>query len=145
VDSTNHKGVYEIQIDNSRFAVSGAKSLLVSIGGALGICDCDVVIPLTSVNPYVGTNFGLSCLPSANPGTSSGLPLVGSQIPNANAAASGGLPTVGTGSGQLNPSSGAMPVSGTVTVGTNNDKMGYTLDLTQPVPTSNPRRRWVMP
>ena len=82
VDSTNHKGVYELQIADARFGVSGAKSLLVSIA-ASGACDCDAVIPLTAVNPYVGTNFGLSCLPSAGAGANNGLPLVGSQIPNA--------------------------------------------------------------
>lgn len=80
-------------------------------------------------------------------------------LPTAAPAASGGLPTVGSGGGQLNPSGGAVPVSGTVTlaatthagaviptvtsvanavtVGTNNDKAGYRLDLTQAVPASN--------
>jgi hypothetical protein len=58
----------------------------------------------------------------------------------ANAAACSGLPTLGTGSGQLNPSSGAVPISGTVTVGTNNDKSGYTLDLTQAGPTLDTAR-----
>lgn len=53
VDSTNHKGVYEIQIADARFAVSGAKSLLISILGATNAAECDVVIPLTTVNPYV--------------------------------------------------------------------------------------------
>jgi predicted small secreted protein len=73
-------------------------------------------------------------------------------LPTASPAAAGGLPTVGTGSGQLNPSGGSMPVSGTVvlaaathtgaviptvtavtngvTVGTNNDKTGYQLAAT---------------
>ena len=58
-------------------------------------------------------------------------------LPIAAPAAAGGLPTIGTGSGQISPSGGAMPVAGTVVVGTNHDKSGYTLDLTQPVPTSN--------
>jgi hypothetical protein len=31
VDATNHPGVYELQLENARFAVSGAKSLLVSV------------------------------------------------------------------------------------------------------------------
>ena len=115
VDATNHKGVYEIQLADARFAVAGAKSLLVSIAGASGACDCDVVIPLTSVNPYIGTNFGLSCLPTAAAGANTGLPVVGTQVPNATAAAAGGLLVVGTGSGAINPSSGAVPVSGDLT------------------------------
>lgn len=36
-------------------------------------------------------------------------------LPDAAAAAAGGLPTVGTGSGQVNPSGGAVPVSGDLT------------------------------
>ncbi len=55
VDSTNHKGVYEIQIDNARYAVSNAKSLLISILGATNAAECDVVIPLTVINPYAST------------------------------------------------------------------------------------------
>jgi len=52
VDSTNHKGVYEIQLANARFAVSNAKSLLVSILGATDAAECDVLIPLTDTDPY---------------------------------------------------------------------------------------------
>ena len=43
-------------------------------------------------------------------------------LPTASPAASGGLPTVGSGSGQLNPSGGAMPVS---------DKTGFSLATPQ--------------
>lgn len=53
VDSTNHKGVYEIQIADARFAVSGAKSLLVSILGATNLAQSDFVIQLQSDDPYV--------------------------------------------------------------------------------------------
>lgn len=52
VDATNHKGVYEIQIADARFAVSSAKSLLISIAGASGAAECDAVIPLTEIDPY---------------------------------------------------------------------------------------------
>ena len=57
VDATNHPGIYEIQLANARFAVSNAKSLLVSITGATNAADCDVTIPLRTVNPY-GAVFG---------------------------------------------------------------------------------------
>lgn len=93
VDATNHPGIYEVQIANARFAVAGAKSLLVSITGATNAADCDVVIPLRTVNPY-NSNFGLAGL-------------AGLTAPTA-----GALPTVGTGSGQVNPDgTGAVPIA----------------------------------
>lgn len=46
VDATNHKGVYEVQLADARFAVSSAKSLLVSISGATNAAETDAVIPL---------------------------------------------------------------------------------------------------
>lgn len=52
VDATNHKGIYEIQFDNTRYAVSGAKSLTVSLAGAANLAECDFVIPLTQFDPY---------------------------------------------------------------------------------------------
>jgi hypothetical protein len=64
VDSTNHKGVYEIQIADARYAVSSAKSLLVSISGASGAAETDVVIPLVDLDPYDAQRAGLAALPS---------------------------------------------------------------------------------
>ncbi len=64
VDDTNNPGIYEIQIADARFAVSSAKSLLVSISGVTGMSDCDVVIPLRSVNPYDGVHGGMTALPN---------------------------------------------------------------------------------
>jgi hypothetical protein len=55
VDSTNHKGVYEVQLADARFAVAGAKSLLVSISGASGAAETDCVIPLVDLDPYNAT------------------------------------------------------------------------------------------
>lgn len=55
VDATNHKGVYEIHLADARFAVSNAKSLLVSISGATNAAETDVVIPLVDLDPYSGT------------------------------------------------------------------------------------------
>ena len=108
VDATNHKGVYEIQIADARFAVSGAKFLLVSISGATNCAETDIAIPLRDLDPYDAVRGGLTALP------------------NAAAEASGGLITRGTGTGQLSVSSGA------VTVGTNNDKTGYSLTQSFP-------------
>ena len=52
VDSTNHKGVYEIQLADARFSVSNAKSLLVSVLGATNAAETDVVIPLRDLDPF---------------------------------------------------------------------------------------------
>lgn len=53
VDGTNHPGLYEIQLPNTRFAVSGAKEITFSIHGAANLAQCDFRIPLRTVNPYV--------------------------------------------------------------------------------------------
>lgn len=50
VDSTNHKGVYEIHLADARFAVSGARSLLVSVLGATNLAQCDFVVQLDNLN-----------------------------------------------------------------------------------------------
>jgi len=55
VDSTNHPGVYEIQIADARFAVSNAKFLLISISGATNVAETDCVIPLVDLDPYATT------------------------------------------------------------------------------------------
>lgn len=52
VDATNHKGVYEIHLADARYAVSSAKSLLVSVSGATNAAETDVVIPLRDLDPY---------------------------------------------------------------------------------------------
>lgn len=52
VDATNHKGVYEIQIADARFAVASTKSIVVSISGATNAAECDVTIPLVDLDPY---------------------------------------------------------------------------------------------
>lgn len=88
VDATNHKGVYELQIADARYAVSSAKSLLVSLSGAANAAETDVVIPLRDLDPYDAVRAGLTALPAAV------------------AAASGGLPTFGTGTGQINLTGG---------------------------------------
>lgn len=59
VDATNLPGTYEVQIADARFAVSSAKFLQVTLSGVTGMCDCDVMVPLRTVNPYA-TNFGLT-------------------------------------------------------------------------------------
>jgi len=76
VSSAYNPGIYEIQLADARLAISGAKSLLVSISGAFGGAECDAVIPLTDLNPYDAARAGLSALPTAAAGASGGLPTV---------------------------------------------------------------------
>ena len=64
ISSSNNPGIYEIQLANARYAVSGAKSLIISITGVSGMADCDVVIPLLATNPYDGVHGGMSALPN---------------------------------------------------------------------------------
>jgi len=75
VDATNHKGVYEIHIADARYAVSSAKSLLVSISGATDAAECDALIPLTQVDPYDSVRAGLTSLPNAAADAAGGLPI----------------------------------------------------------------------
>jgi hypothetical protein len=51
VDSTNHKGVYEIQIANARFA--STNSLIVSISGATNLAQCDIEIDCRDRNASI--------------------------------------------------------------------------------------------
>lgn len=53
VDATNHPGLYELHLADARFAVSGAKALLVSISGATNLAECDFLVELTTVDPFV--------------------------------------------------------------------------------------------
>jgi hypothetical protein len=88
VDATNHKGLYEIQIADARFAVASARSLIVTISGATNAVQVDLEIDLdaeVSVTKWNGV-----ALATTNP------------LPNAAAEAVGGLFTRGTGAGQIN-------------------------------------------
>jgi hypothetical protein len=88
LDATNHPGIYEVQIADARFAVSSAKSLLVSLGGATNLAQCDVVVPLRSVDPYDAVRFGMTALPAVASGNA------------------GAVIASGTGTGQLSVSGG---------------------------------------
>jgi hypothetical protein len=126
VSSTNHPGIYELQIDNARFAVANAKSLLISITGATNAADCHVCIPLRSVNPYDATRFGMSALP------------------NTSCTTNASLLTSGTGTDQISVSAGKVLLQATQTgvtiptvttvgsVTTVSDKTGYSLATAPP-------------
>jgi hypothetical protein len=126
VDSTNHKGVYELQIADARFAVSSAKSLLISISGATGAAETDAVVPLTDLNPYDAVRAGLTALPNAAAGASTGLPLsvdasgrvdvlkINGTSQTARDIGASVLLSSGTGTGQVSLSSGAVKTQSAV-------------------------------
>lgn len=59
VDATNHKGLYELQFADARFAVANARSLTISISGAANLAEADFVVQLQRDDPYTAkpTNF----------------------------------------------------------------------------------------
>ncbi len=85
VDATNHPGIYEIQIADARFAVSSARSLIISLPpvSGLGTGAVRAEIQLEAVDNQDAVRSGLTALP------------------NAAAEAAGGLYTRGSGAGQI--------------------------------------------
>jgi hypothetical protein len=81
VDSTNHKGVYELHFADARFAISGAKHLLVSLLGATNLQQTDFVIDLfagADIRYTGGTAYTSGAIPAAAAGASGGLLISGS-------------------------------------------------------------------
>jgi hypothetical protein len=64
VDPINHPGIYEIQLVNARYAVIGAKSLILTILSipAANFPQVDVVIPLRQDDPYLAKPFNFNLL-----------------------------------------------------------------------------------
>lgn len=73
VDATNHPGVYEIHLADARYAVTSAKSLIVSISGATGAANSDAVVPLLDMDPYDVVRGGMTALPNAAAAAAGGL------------------------------------------------------------------------
>jgi hypothetical protein len=121
VDSINMVGWYELHLPNAVLA-AGAKSVGVHLQGAAGMVPLPLEIELTAINNQDGLRMGLTALPAAAAGSAGGLPTVDSN--------NSVLVQSGTGSGQISLS------NGTVTVGTNNDKNGYSLASSQSFSTS---------
>lgn len=84
VDDTASPGDYEFQFADARYAVSGAKMLMVNVSGAAGLLDKVFHIQLTAANTFDDAVRGGY-----------------TALPNANAEAAGGLFTRGTGAGQI--------------------------------------------
>lgn len=73
VDSTNHPGLYEIQIADARWAVSNARSLIVTVLGASGAAPVHAEVQLVAVDPLDAVRFGQTALPNANAAAVGGL------------------------------------------------------------------------
>jgi len=65
VDASNHPGLYEFQFEDSRFAVSGAKRLVISVSGAGNLLSADYEIRLTAFDPDDAAGLGLSRVDAA--------------------------------------------------------------------------------
>lgn len=123
VDSTNHKGIYEIQIADARFAVSSAKSLLISIVGATNLAQCDYLVPLVVDDPYVAkltsaslpTNFSSFSIDGS--GRVDVAKIAGAAQTARDLGASV-LISSGTGTGQLSVTSGVIDANATKWAGT---------------------------
>lgn len=93
VDDTNMPGLYEVCLPNNVFK-TGVNHAVVMIKGT-GIAPVLLEYDLVAYDPLVGTNLGLSALPTANHSTS------------------GGLLTYGTGNGQIDATTGYVPANTT--------------------------------
>ncbi len=65
VSATNHPGLYEIQILDSRFSVANAQSMVISISGVTNMRQVDYEIILEQVDRQDATSFGLSRIDAA--------------------------------------------------------------------------------
>jgi len=52
LDATNHKGIYEFQFADARFAVANSKSMIVSVLGATNLQQADFLIQLQTLDPH---------------------------------------------------------------------------------------------
>ncbi len=126
VDSTNHKGVYELQLADARFAVSNAKSVLVSVAGATNMAQADFVVQLQSDDPFVAkpANFAVTSIDASGrvdigkivgAAVDTTLPQIGTRLVNIGASA------VDTTASQLgvrvNNAAGVAWASGAITSG----------------------------
>ncbi len=146
VDATNFPGVYEIGIPNAALASGNCTHIF--LRGATNMAPCPIEIELDAVDYQDNVRFGLTSLPNVASGSAGALLTSGSGT--AQLATSGGLVTLAgvTHTGAVIPTvtdvttktgysltqafpanfaSMALSVGGSVTVGTNSDKAGYSL------------------
>lgn len=117
VDATNHKGLYELQIADARFAVSSAKSIIISILGATNLAQTDLIVRLVSDDPYVAKPTNSSLLSIDASGRVDVIKIAGTTQTARDIGASVLLST-GTGTGQLDFTSGVVKSNVTQLLGT---------------------------
>lgn len=135
IDGTNMPGAYQLGIPDAAIA-SGAKSVLVMLKGATNMAPCLLEIELTATDNQDATRGGMTALPNANAEASGGLYTRGSGAGQINQSNNGEvdvnthrvsgttqtardlgasvLLSVGTGTGQVNLSTGAVPITSNV-------------------------------
>lgn len=126
VDSTNHPGLYELQIADARYSVSNAKYLDITITLSGTIIPQRLRVRLAKFDLDDSVRAGLTALPNANAGASTGLPLsvdssgrvdvlkINGTSQTARDIGASVLLSSGTGTGQVDLSSGQVKVqSGT--------------------------------
>lgn len=119
VDATNHKGLYEIQVADARFAVSNAKSLIVSISGATNLAQCDLLVRLTDADPYDAVRQGMTALPNVASGSAGAIITSGTGTAQLSVSSGQVILQTGTGTGQLDFTSGVVKANVTQFGGTN--------------------------
>lgn len=62
VDAGDHPGLYEIQLPNARYAVTGSRVLIVSVSGATNLLSTDYQISIVGYDPYRGGGFTVAPL-----------------------------------------------------------------------------------
>lgn len=82
IDSTNMPGFYELHIPNNALA-SGALNVACSLKGGTNAAPIALEFELMGADFQDAVHLGLSSLPNASAGASSGLPVVGTHLPSA--------------------------------------------------------------
>lgn len=117
VDSTNHKGLYEFQFADARFAVSNAQTLVVSVSGATNLQQADFLIQLQSDDPYVAKPANFASLFIDSNGRLDVIKIAGT-TQTARDLGLSVLLSSGTGTGQLDVTSGMIKSNLTQILGT---------------------------
>ena len=136
IDGTHAPGLVQLGLPNAMFTSLG--SVAVYIFGVTNMAPLVLEIQVVAFDPADSVRLGLTALPNATAGATNGLPLsvdssgrvdvlkINGASQTARDIGASVLLSSGTGTGQV------LLSSGTVTVGTNNDKTGYSLTVTPP-------------
>lgn len=106
VDSTNLKGIYEIQLADATFNATGSnRHMILMVSGATNLAPCTIEIQLTGMDLNDGVHGGMTALPNAAAAAAGGLWILG-----ANAAATTTL--TGVAASSSTPATAALALTG---------------------------------